>query len=213
MNETYKFLQKTITRDWTQKTNEELCELYQATKDNELLSTMFCRNFAVWKALTKKYGFFINSEEYPSIILEELDKVMMKFSGAKNYKFMTFATTCLRNKLMSLNIHYEVKNGVERSTISYDAETLADEENCYLDGLEDGECFETFSSACIEMDMKHNFNLNDKERRICELILSGEALHKLDLAEGLKRDRLTIYKYMKQLKEKLIAKEEYLREA
>lgn len=211
MNETYKFLQKTITRDWTQKTNEELCELYQSTKDNELLSTVFCRNYAVWKGLLKKYGFFISAEEHPSIILEELDKLMSKFTKDKNYKFMTFATTCIRNKLMSLNIHYEVKNGVERSTISYDMSTEIDEENCYLDGLEDTDCFATIESACIELDMKHNFNLNEKERKICDLVLSGEAVHKLDLAEGLSRDRLTIYKYMKQLKEKLEAKEEYFR--
>lgn len=211
MNETYKFLQKTITRNWDNKTDEELCELYQKTNDNELISTIFCRNFSMWKRLLKKYGFFIETEEYPSIILETLDKAMKSYDAERKIAFTTLATTFVRNKLINMNRYYGIKKEVDRSAVSYDAILDTDDSTSYLDGLEDSTGADAISDICVELDMKYNMGLNRKELEVCNLILKNNSITKLEIAEELNKNRLTIYNYAKSIKEKFEADEEYLR--
>lgn len=210
MNETYKFLQKTITRNWTTKTNEELCKIYQETKDNEILAYMFCKNFSLWKKLINKYGFFVNSDEISSYILEYIDIMLKSYNFEINNNFIKYAIIGIRNKLISLNRHFECKRRLERETISYNniVENDESDENEYFNSLV---YKDNLDDADTELDIDKNMQLNEKEKVLCKLVLSGEAVNKLEIAVGLKKNRLTVYNYIKSLQQKLLVNDEYLR--
>lgn len=219
MNETYKFLQKTITQNWKNKTDEEICKLYQETGMNELISYMFCNNFSFLKSLLNKYGFFINEDEKASYILEFLEKSMSTYSNEKNTKFLTHAYIIIRNNLIVKNKHYGCKKIIERNTISYDnivdkensnMGMSSNEENIFLNVFEDKNS-RFVDGLIVEEDFNNNFNLNEKEKNICNLILKGVAVNKLEISEGLNKNRLSVYNYIKKLKNKIIASDEYLR--
>lgn len=211
MNGTYKFLQKLITRNFEDKTSAEICGQYQKTRDNEILAYEFCKNFSLWKRLIQKYGFFIEKEELPSLVLETLDKALSIFDTTGKTSLTTYIITCVKNKLIKANIHYELKNQIERECVSYNADTNADGEDSYLDLLEDITNEEEFDKLISEMDIDKNFDLNEFEKELCNLVVSGEAVFNLELAEAINKNRLTIYKKLKTLREKLSLESEYLR--
>lgn len=209
MNETYKFLKKTITKNFNDTSDEDICELYQHGGDNELISSIFCRHFMLWKSLLKKYGFFVDSDEYPSIILENLDKAMKSFARDKNTTFKTLATTIIRNNLINLNRYYGLKKEVERTSVSYDVQVDENDDNSFLDGIEDCKYGIDINAICTELDVKHSLNLNNKEINVCSTILNGEAENKLEIAHAINKSRFTVYEYIRNIKDKL--DEEYFR--
>lgn len=213
MNETYKFLKRTITRNWEDKTDEEIVKMYQENNLNELLSYEFCKYFKLIQKLIRKYGIFIEQEELSSLTLELLNKAMTKYKTDGKIKFCTFMYTVMKNGIIKESVHYEVKGCIIRNTCSYD-NVAVDEENdndkAYIEVLEDKKS-NIYNTLLVEADANMNFDLNEKEKEVCRLILEGKGEDKLDIADGMKKDRITIYKYLKIIKEKLRTNELYLR--
>ena len=199
MNETFKFLTKTITRNWGTRTNEELCEIYKKTNDDEIISYMFCNNIQLWKRIANKYGFFIEKDSIPSYILEYISKALRTYGNDRPASLLTYMTLCVRNALISLNLQAECKN---IDYISYDNEV--DEEKTFLVSIENKDAKDEFYDKELEETIINNDILTDAEKRVCILIIRNEALTRTEIAQEMGVIRQTVYSYIKSLRSKIL---------
>lgn len=199
MNETFKFLTKTITRNWKTMTNEELCETYKRTNDDEIISYMFCNNIQLWKSIANKYGFFIEKDSIPSYILEYISKALRTYGSDKPASLLTYMTRCVKNALISLNLQAECKS---IDCISYD--NILDEEKTFLSGIEDKDAKDEFYDKELEEIIINNDILTDAEKRVCLLIIRNEAITRTEIAQELGVIRQTVYNYIKSLRSKIL---------
>ena len=214
MIETYNFLKRTITKNWKDKTDEEICKYYQVTNRDELLAYEYCKHIMMLRKIAAKYGFFIESWELSSYVLEFLDKAMKTFKCENNGKFITYAFATIRNNMIIKNRYFGCqKRSINRNTISYDELANEDEsEESFIDTYLEDATYNNYETAILEADMLNNFNLSKKEKELCSLLLNNCGVsNKLEIAEGLGRDRITVYNYTNSIKEKLNKDKEYVR--
>lgn len=208
MKETYKFLSKLITKNWKDKSNEDICRIYQETKQDELLAYEFCKNYNILNFLLHKYGFFIEEDLRSSYVLEYLNIAMTTFDCGGKTRFLTYLTTVMRNRLITTNRKSAKNKALLDNTVSYDDLISEDNENSF-DTLFDSGFEKEYEKAIMKMDVFNNSNLNQKEMDICNLIVDGRIVHKSEAKDTFNFNNINgVYS---KIKRKLSNKEEYLR--
>jgi hypothetical protein len=192
MRETLKMMKGIITGKEKETEEIDLIKEYQTSLSSNILAYFFINNFGMIDSISQLYSK-IDEQDRASFCLQELDKCLKSYNLKSNNKFTTYFYSCYKNRL---RMEFEQINKHKRKIQyfyleEYDVKKC--EEYSYIDDIELEEEIE---------DTLDDWNLNDKEKKLCKLLNSGYKTK--EIAKIFKLKPASIYKKTRLVQEKIL---------
>ena len=190
--ETYNLMNKVRMDKYLDISNEDLAKAYKDDFNPSILAEVFCRNVKLWSNIVYNVKYSgMDIEDRSDSCVEALDRALKTFDSDKAVKFCTYAVTIITTAMARLYIYYSGKNRLDRPN-SY--EDLCD--NTYFEAQN----AQPENKFDLELSMS---KLNDKEKKLCELIAYNPGIKDVELAQILNVHRHTVASMKRGLAGKL----------
>ena len=182
MNSTLTTLSPYIKEELYKLSYGQLAEMYKSKNSNDVLSSCYKKIYKLVIIINEKY-WGLNEDDYESYCLELLDFCLKTFNTDSSSSFVSYFSTCYKNKLRELTESLNYKK-----------------RKCILEPLDSILDYGVFGDYDFLDELLPN-TLTYKERMYCELVSKG--YDNSYVQEVLNVSRMTICNIRKSLKIKL----------
>lgn len=201
MTETYKMLKQTITKNFSQFTNEELTAKYQQEADEQIYAELFCRNVGVLSNIAASFSN-VDSLDAESYATESVFNAIINFQPERNIKFSTVLRTYFIQKLCGV---LQKDKQLKLGSLAYlDESTNCDDNACTLLDLIPDNNSEAYQDSITVDIMIDHAKLNKRETDFCRAFASDTKLTMSEFARDNSISRVRAYEIKNSVKSKIM---------